>query len=53
MVEHHPRFEGMPASAKMSAIGFMFFGCSVENGGNYSFAKLSNGSKEKWHSPWG
>ena len=25
-----PFYEGMPASAKMSAIGFMFFGCGVE-----------------------
>ena len=24
-----PFFDGMPASAKMSAIGFMFFGCGV------------------------
>ena len=29
-----PFYEGMPASAKMSAIGFMFFG-----GGNYSFPR--------------
>lgn len=28
-----PFFEGMPASAKMSAIGFMFFGCGVEMAG--------------------
>lgn len=28
-----PFFDGMPASAKMSAIGFMFFGCGVEMAG--------------------
>lgn len=28
-----PFFEGMPASAKMSAIGFMIFGCGVEMAG--------------------
>ncbi len=28
-----PFYEGMPASAKMSAIGFMFFGCGVEMAG--------------------
>ncbi len=28
-----PFFKGMPASAKMSAIGFMFFGCGVEMAG--------------------
>ncbi|WP_455584239.1 MFS transporter [Bacteroides sp.] len=28
-----PFFEGMPASAKMSAIGFMLFGCGVEMAG--------------------
>ena len=28
-----PFYEGMPASAKMSAIGFMFFGCGVRNYG--------------------
>ena len=28
-----PFFEGMPASAKLSAIGFMFFGCGVEMAG--------------------
>lgn len=28
-----PFFEGMPASAKMAAIGFMFFGCGVEMAG--------------------
>ncbi|HNX42986.1 MAG TPA: MFS transporter [Bacteroidales bacterium] len=28
-----PFFSGMPASAKMSAIGFMFFGCGVEMAG--------------------
>lgn len=28
-----PFFEGMPASAKMSAVGFMFFGCGVEMAG--------------------
>lgn len=34
-----PFYEGMPASAKMSAIGFMFFGCGSRNGGNYSFPR--------------
>lgn len=28
-----PFYEGMPASAKLSAIGFMFFGCGVEMAG--------------------
>lgn len=28
-----PFYEGMPASAKMSACGFMFFGCGVEMAG--------------------
>ena len=28
-----PFFEGMPASAKLSAVGFMFFGCGVEMAG--------------------
>lgn len=28
-----PFYDGMPASAKMSAIGFMFFGCGVEMAG--------------------
>lgn len=28
-----PFFDGMPASAKLSAIGFMFFGCGVEMAG--------------------
>lgn len=28
-----PFFAGMPASAKMSAVGFMFFGCGVEMAG--------------------
>lgn len=28
-----PFFNGMPASAKLSAIGFMFFGCGVEMAG--------------------
>ena len=28
-----PFYEGMPASAKMSALGFMFFGCGVEMAG--------------------
>lgn len=28
-----PFYKGMPASAKMSAIGFMFFGCGVEMAG--------------------
>lgn len=28
-----PFYEGMPASAKMSAVGFMFFGCGVEMAG--------------------
>ena len=28
-----PFFEGMPASAKPSAVGFMFFGCGVEMAG--------------------
>lgn len=29
-----PFYDGMPASAKMSAIGFMFFGCGVEMAGS-------------------
>ncbi len=28
-----PFYEGMPASAKLAAIGFMFFGCGTEMGG--------------------
>ena len=28
-----PFYEGMPASAKLAAIGFMFFGCGAEMGG--------------------
>lgn len=28
-----PFYDGMPASAKVSAIGFMFFGCGAEMGG--------------------
>ncbi len=28
-----PFYEGMPASAKVAAIGFMFFGCGAEMGG--------------------
>lgn len=28
-----PFYDGMPASAKMSAVGFMFFGCGVEMAG--------------------
>lgn len=28
-----PFYKGMPASAKLSAIGFMFFGCGAEMGG--------------------
>ena len=28
-----PFYEGMPASAKLSAVGFMFFGCGAEMGG--------------------
>ncbi len=28
-----PFYEGMPASAKLSAVGFMFFGCGVEMAG--------------------
>ena len=28
-----PFYEGMPASAKMAALGFMFFGCGAEMGG--------------------
>ncbi len=28
-----PFYEGMPASAKLSALGFMFFGCGVEMAG--------------------
>ena len=48
-----PFYEGMPASAKLSAIGFMFFGCGVEMAGitvSRGIVKWFKG--KKWHLQW-
>jgi hypothetical protein len=39
-----PFYDGMPASAKMSAIGFMVFGCGAEMAGLLSVGEWLNGS---------
>ena len=35
-----PFYEGMPASAKLSAVGFMIFGCGVAMGSEMALARL-------------
>ena len=48
-----PFYEGMPASAKMSAIGFMFFGCGVEMAGITVSRGIVKWSRVKrWLWPW-
>ena len=48
-----PFYEGMPASAKLAAIGFMLFGCGTEMAGIMVSRGIVNGLKEKkWHLQW-
>ena len=49
-----PFYKGMPASAKLSAVGFMIFGCGVEMAGitvSRGIVKWFQGSR-KWLWPW-
>ena len=42
-----PFYRGMPASAKLAALGFMLFGCGTEMGGITVSRGIVNGSKEE------